>query len=331
MPVAKERANSLVARSKAAEMAFSSPIASRLVFTAFQFALISVSWRGESFGCDSINCSCCDSCPVACGRQGAWFVALTDNFQVCSLESAAQAEKMAKHCEQVRAAIMRTWCDDCSTWTPKCQIVLHRTARDYVRAVGAGSDATLGSSLVQPTTGAIRTRRIDLRTDVDDYLTAALPHEMCHVVLADRFRDKAPPLWFDEGVALQYDTVEKQRLHERDRQIGLTRQTSYPLFELLALEGYPPAERWNVFYGQSAALVRWLLTQGSPLQLVKCVEQSQQVGISIALRESFGPQISRDILLSAGQIPLAPTLRSSIQLVSVTTPPTGHPSRGGEL
>jgi hypothetical protein len=149
---------------------------------------------------------------------------------------------------------------------------MHGTTHDYVRAVGPGSEGTVGSSLVKPTVGVVRTRRIDLRTDVADYLTAALPHEMCHVVLADYFREGPPPLWFDEGVALQYDPPSKQRLHERDLRVGMRRANVFPLSELLALEKYPPADRCGAFYGQSVSLVRLLLTRGSPMQLLACVE-----------------------------------------------------------
>lgn len=199
---------------------------------------------------------------------------------------------------------------------------MHGTTRDYVRAVGPGSEATLGSSLVKPAVGTVRTRRIDLRTDVPDYLTAALPHEMCHVVLADHFREGPPPLWFDEGVALQYDSPEKQRLHERDLRIGLQHGTAFPLSELLTLKGYPPQDRWGVFYGQSASLVRLLLTRGSAKQLLVCVEQAPLGAINIALREDFGLQGWRDVHANAA---FPGNLRRGLmlRLVPITESPAG--------
>lgn len=224
---------------------------------------------------------------MTCARQGAWFVAVSDNFQVCSLQSAALAEQMAQHCEQVRADVTCTWCAGHETWTPKCQVILHRTTRDYVRAVGAGSETTLGSSLVKPATGTIRTRRIDLRTDVHDFMTAALPHEMCHVVLADHFREQSAPLWFDEGVALQYDPPAKQRLHQRDLHLGMERGAAFTLPQLVTLERYPPADQWGVFYGQSAALVRILLKHGTAPQLLACVKQASPGAMMLALRNDY--------------------------------------------
>lgn len=272
--------------------------------------------------CDSAACTCPSACPVNCTRQGAWFIASSDNFHVCSLQSQAHAEQMARHCEEVRAGLTRTWRGESKPWNPKCQIVMHGTTQDYVRAVGLGSEVTLGSSLVKPAVGAVRTRRIDLRTDMADYLTAALPHELCHVVLADYFREGPPPLWFDEGVALQYDPPEKQRLHDRDLRVGLQQGTVFPLPELLTLQGYPSQDRWGVFYGQSASLVRWLLTKGTAQQLLTCVGQSPRGAMNMALREDFGLQGWRDVHTS-GAFPANIRRDSALRLVAVTESPVG--------
>ena len=263
----------------------------------------------RTLGCDSAACTCPTASRVNCLRQGSWFIAVSDNFHVCSLQSRAHAEQMALHCEKIRTMLVHTWHEEAKPWNPKCQVVMHATTTGYTRATGRGSETTLGSSLVQPSTGPVRTRRIDLRTNVVDYETAALPHEMCHVVLADRFRDSAPPLWFDEGVALLYDPREKQQLHDRDLHAGLQRGIEFPLSELLDLQEYPSADRWGVFYGQSAALVRMLLTRRTAKQLLTCVEQAPRAAVSMALREEFGHQGWPALVASTE---LAPTLSSTL-------------------
>jgi hypothetical protein len=144
---------------------------------------------------------------------------------------------------------------------------------------------TLGSSLATPVRGPIQVRRIDLRTDVPDVLTAALPHELCHLVIADRFREGPAPLWFDEGAALQYDPANKRRLHERDFQVGLTRGEAFPLEELLAETRYPPAERWDVFYGQSGSLLRWILSRVSPERALEFAKRAKAVGANRGVAE----------------------------------------------
>lgn len=266
-------------------------------------------FRRDAFGCDQLVCTCPAVPRITCLRQGAWFVAISDNFHVCSLQSPAHAEQMALHCERIRTMLVRTWHEEAKPWNPKCQVVMHATTTGYIRATGRGSETTLGSSLVRPSTGPVRTRRIDLRTNVPDYETAALPHEMCHVVLADRFRDGAPPLWFDEGVALLHDTREKQQLHARDLHAGLQRGIAFPLSELLDLQEYPSAERWGVFYGQSAAVVRMLLTRRTAKQLLTCIEQAPRGAVSMALREELGHQGWPDLVASTG---FSPTLPSTL-------------------
>jgi hypothetical protein len=285
-------------------------------------AILVLLFNGRSGSCcDSVSCTCQSDCPVNCTRQGAWFIAVSDNFQVCSLQSQAHAEQMARHCEQVRTTLIRTWRGESKLWNPKCQVVLHGSTRDYVRAVGPGSEATLGSSLVKPAVGAIRTRRIDLRTDVADYVTAALPHEMCHVVLADHFREGPPPLWFDEGVALQYDPPAKQRLHERDLRVGLQRGAAFTLPELLILKEYPTQDRWGVFYGQSASLVRWLLTKGTAQRLLQSVAETPNGGISRTLRNDYGIQGWENVHAPIELLSTTSRFDAAPRLVSVTATP----------
>ncbi|HMP06475.1 MAG TPA: hypothetical protein PJ982_09015 [Lacipirellulaceae bacterium] len=241
----------------------------------------------RSMACDSPTCTCPAQVTLSC--QGAWKIAESPSFQVCSLTSGAEAESVARRCEQVRRDLIDAWGLDESTqpWSPKCQVILHRTSGNYGAAVGGSYAATYGSSLVKPSTGTITLRRIDLRTNVEDYLTAALPHELCHVLMADRFRNGAPPLWYDEGIALLADTEAKQRLHERDLREGMRRKIEFSLAELLVAKEYPPSERMGVFYGQCAALTRYLRHVGSAEQLHRFALRCGEVGVNLGAQECY--------------------------------------------
>jgi hypothetical protein len=280
--------------------------------------------NSRSKACEIDSCPC-DRLQVTCRREGGWHIAESENFKVCSLRSAAEADAVTRRCECLRRRLIATWNESAGPWSPKCQVVLFPTASDYVRSVGAVAGVTAGSSLVQPNVGAVTTRRIDLRADVDSEATAALPHELCHVVLADQFRRGAPPLWFDEGVALQYDSPAKQQLHRRDLQLGLARGTAYTLSELLALRGYPPPGRWGVFYGQSAALVERLLERGTADQLMQCAAATSQETARAALRDQFGVRDWRDVALlsatpaSATSASATPGRAPTLKLVSVAS------------
>jgi hypothetical protein len=228
-----------------------------------------------------------DATPFACRCQGGWFIVESSNFQVCSLASEAEATLVARRCESVRGELVAVWNPAVTNWKPRCQVILHANRGRYAREVGAGGDSTLGSALVTPETGPIARRRIDLRADVDNVLTAALPHELCHVVLADRFRRGAPPLWFDEGVAMLYDPPAKMRLHRRDLHEGLRRGIAFSAAELMALRSYPSADRWGVFYGQCAAVVDALHERGTAEELLDFVERVPTAGVERALRDVY--------------------------------------------
>ena len=256
----------------------------RLFRLAFQLMLL---WSYATPGkAESCTCGALCACTVQCNSKGAWFIAESVNFQVCSLRSSVEAKLVAHHCEAVRSRLVEAWTNDEQAWNPRCQIILHADAPTYKRAIGPGGETTLASALVKRSQGRIAMRRIDLRSDIADFLTAALPHEMCHVVVADQVPEA--PLWLDEGIAILADPLAKQRLHERDLRLGVDRRTAFSADELLSLKAYPAADRWGVFYGQSASLVRHLLTRGTADDLVKLVNATNEVGANLALRETYG-------------------------------------------
>lgn len=273
-------------------------LATKTLWELLYAPLIAVSLAAASVACDCRDCCCRERKAVSVRDAGTWRIADSPNFQVCSLISVKEAERVARHCECLRTKLAATWNPQASPWKPRCQIVLHAGIDGYRRAVGAGADATSGSSLVTPLQGVVTARRIDLRADVDDVLTAALPHELFHVVIADRFRSSLPPLWFDEGMAIQYDVASKRTLHDRDVQAALAAGTAFTIDELIAVDAYPPADRWGAFYGQSGAFVRWLLTNGSPEEVLAFARESRSQGIHFALARYHPGRETPDIDLA---------------------------------
>jgi hypothetical protein len=257
--------------------------------------MVGVAIGQRSIACDSPACTCPTQVTRSC--QGAWRIAESANFQVCSLTSAAEADSVARCCELVRRELIDAWglAESTQPWSPKCQVILHRTSGNYSAAVGGSFAATYGSSLVKPSIGKITSRRIDLRTNVEDYLTAALPHELCHVLLADRFRNQAPPLWYDEGIALLADTEAKQRLHDRDLHDGFRRRIEFSIADLVTTQEYPPRERMGVFYGQCAALTRYLRHVGSAEQLHQFAIRCGEVGANLAAQGCYDFSGAQDL------------------------------------
>jgi hypothetical protein len=247
----------------------------------------------------SLLAQCCSgkvcTCPItsvaaSSSRQGRWFVVDSENFQVCCEESAAHAKHLARHAEAVRNALGSKWLGKSieAKWNPRCQIVLHGSQQSYAIAVGRGSERTVGSSLVKVSEGRTISRRIDLVGGSTDFLSAALPHELTHVILRERFTSTAVPRWADEGAAILADSKVKQGRHYRDLSDALMHRTAFQAGELLTRDEYPGPDRMGVFYGQSASLANFLIDRESPERFVEFVEKATVQGYDAALRKCYG-------------------------------------------
>lgn len=241
--------------------------------------------------CTSGTVCSCQDCPIERqAREGNWFVVQTANFRVYSEHSRVPAANLARHAEALRIALRSKWLrkEPDKVWNPRCRIVLHSSRQRYVAVVGRGSERTVGSSLVKVDKNRITERRIDLLGGQSEYLTAALPHELTHVVLRERFVSVPLPCWADEGLAILADPPAKQRGHFKDLKDSLERNTTFQAASLLSLDGYPPAGRVGTFYGQSASLVQYLVVRESPQRFVEFIERSERVGYEDALRQCYG-------------------------------------------
>lgn len=205
--------------------------------------------------------------------------------------TAARAEAISRHAEFVRsrafAALLGT--STPTAWIVRCEIHLHATEADFAAAVGSPPDGARGATAIEFSGPAVCLRRIDLMDDDPAKVPDALAHELVHVVLADHFTSGPPPRWADEGLAVLFDDAEKQAGHARDfaaaRRSGMTWSAAH----LLDLEEYPrEPHRQRVFYGQSAALVRWLIDQRDAATLLAFLADATTLGNAAALERHYG-------------------------------------------
>jgi hypothetical protein len=228
---------------------------------------------------------------MACNpRMGRGLYAATSvNFSIVGASTSQAGQRLAADCERHRAQLVRFWYGDAgrADWRVKCVIVLHHSEASYLREVGGGGSTTVGSSLVDVRQREIISRRIDLRCTRGQW-REAIPHELTHVILADRFQGKALPRWADEGMAILADSPDKRDRHANDFRQALQRRAQFRLVELLGMQEYPAAARWGCFYGQSAAIVSYLVERKSPGEFLRFVELSTTRGTSHALRTVYG-------------------------------------------
>ena len=228
--------------------------------------------------------------PVTVSHRNGWCVAETRNFACWTCQGTQPARELAKTCETWRAQLCEVWGVESAdaAWTPRCEIVIHPSQIAYCRALRRPGDASVGSTRMQFDGDRVVQRRIDLRCDASDWTTAALPHELTHVVLAERFGGRPLPPWADEGLAMLSESAAKRAVRLADLRHALRHRPTYRLRELLSVRQLPPAHLRDAFYGQSLALTSCLIDRSTPQDFAEFLEACQSSSIDAALQQEFG-------------------------------------------
>ncbi len=222
-------------------------------------------------------------------QSQGWLVQETSTFRVYCLPNLAEARRLPEACEALRSQLQETWLGQVARdWSPRCDIIVHPTIAGYVRVLGASSRNSSGCASIEMDQGRVVKRRIDLRADAEDWLNSALPHELTHVVLAERFADRQIPRWADEGMAILAEPATRQSTRRLAMQRAATRAPYFGAAELISLQNYPPADRRDAFYGQSASLVAYLIERDSPARFLEFLQSGQKLGFERALNDVYG-------------------------------------------
>jgi hypothetical protein len=218
-----------------------------------------------------------------------WWRAETENFRVYSYGARGLEKEVLKQCESRRAQIANTWFagQGVSRWSPKCDLILHPTPASYRAAAGPLSDCTVACCTINTPADGMTRRRIDVCAARGDWLDH-LPHELTHLLVDGQMIAGELPRWADEGMALVADPVGKRAAHARDLEAAIKDGSQFPLPELLSIEDYPRDARIAIFYGQSMAIVEFLIERGGSEKFAEFIKQACQRGYDAALRTSYG-------------------------------------------
>ncbi len=225
-----------------------------------------------------------------------WLVQETASFRVFCRKDSPEARRLPAACEALRRQLQETWFGEAAeSWSPRCDVVLHPGVAGYIRALGPESRQSSGCATIDIEKGRVLKRRVDLRADADDWLSSSLPHELTHVVLADKFAMKQIPRWADEGLAILSEPAARQAARRSAMQRALARAPRYAAGELVSLRDYPSGDRRDAFYGQSASLVAYLIEQDSPEKFLAFLQLGQQQGFERALTATYGIRSLADL------------------------------------
>jgi hypothetical protein len=219
-----------------------------------------------------------------------WAIAETANFRVYHNQPREIAEKAAQVAEQTRTAMLKKWFGATDEpWQQKCDLYLHATAQDYAQATGVPANSP-GHSEISSEGSHVFVRRMHMHCDNPNMLSAVLPHETTHVVLAGRFGDKAVPRWADEGMAVLTEPREQIDRHLRNLPKHSQERQLFYLRDLMQLADYPEPRRVGAFYSQSVSVVEFLSRQKGPQVFTQFLRDGMQGNYEEALRRNYGFQ-----------------------------------------
>jgi len=222
------------------------------------------------------------------GTTEGWYYAETENFRLWHQNSRAQAEKLLRAAEQARARVCRKWFgEDVGPWQPRCELNLYPSAAAYQAATGL-PDRAPGFAQTRYDGERVVSRQIDLRGDWPELLTAVLPHEVTHIVLADKFGSRPLPSWASEGIAVLTEPSENVGRHlrslPRHRDEGLLQSVQ----ALVGQSDYPDRRAMGAFYAQSVSVVQFLAQEKGPEALTAFLHCARRAGMAPALRRHYG-------------------------------------------
>ena len=113
---------------------------------------------------------------------------------------------------------------------------------------------------------------------------STLRHEIRHVVLNTRFRDRLPP-WVEEGLASRSDDPERQQLW-RETAAAFS-QSGWPEIRSV-IEARAIHSTDRATYGALTSLVNYLLTRGSVSKLLEFAVTGKKDGWNSALSQCYG-------------------------------------------
>ena len=230
--------------------------------------------------------------PIRFSTANGWQVASTSNFRIHYGREMPRRElqTLADHLELRRQQTGTTWLGEqfAKRWSVVCDVFLHGSDRQYEQHSRMPA-ATVGYSRLKVGRGRVWSRRLDLRWHAETSRSLdVVSHELTHIVLADRFCWRQIPRWADEGIAIASETGARP-----ERLAGVMREAIqsgrlFSLQELLAARAYPQDRQMaDLFYAQSASLVRYLAETYGHEQVIELADSASQNGLESAIAETF--------------------------------------------
>lgn len=185
----------------------------------------------------------------------------TPNF-IVSTPNPAHAQEFAAAAERYRRDLAVSWLGKAMpNWSAPCTIKAE---------VGERFGAGAATSFVFDN-GEVFGWRMIVQGSRAKILTAVLPHEITHMVLASHFRHPLPR-WADEGAAISVEPAAEQTKHRKMLIRFLQTGRGIGFERMFAMAEYP--RDIMSLYAQGVSSVNYLVQQGGRRQFVRFLEEA---------------------------------------------------------
>jgi hypothetical protein len=186
-------------------------------------------------------CFSCASCLEAADYR-------TPNFIIRNAPNNDLAKQFGDTAERLRKEMAILWLgEELPRWSAPCPIFVK------VGNYGAGGETSMRFNH-----GEVFDWDMQIQGPVESILTAVLPHEITHMILASHFRQPSPR-WFDEGAATSVEN-EKERKNYRQLLFQYLRTgRGIPFNPMFRLGEYPDDQM--PLYAQGFSLAEFLIMQ----------------------------------------------------------------------
>jgi hypothetical protein len=215
-------------------------------------------------------------------------VAETDSFRIHHAGSRSLAEKVARLAERAKADAEEKWFGTAGEkWEPRCELFLHDDETEFCHATGL-PQAIPGVSTTRLDGEHLVSRRADFCCTAPNWVSTVLPHEVTHVVVTGRFRERRLPPWANEGIAVLSEPRQRIGLHLRNLSRYRREGKLFRIEELMELPDYPRGELLGAFYAQSVSLVEFLADQKGAQAVTQFLRDGLRIGFPRSLMKHYG-------------------------------------------
>jgi tetratricopeptide (TPR) repeat protein len=199
------------------------------------------------------------------------------------------AKEVAQVAEAARQAMSERWLGPVSQeWTPRCDIYLYSSAKEYAQRTKKSVE-NAGHSTVNFRGQEIVSRRIDLHADDTNLLDATLPNEVTQVLLNGYFSEQKLPRWAMIGIATLSESPESVARYRRAMPELLRQRKLLPLADFFKLQDFPTAEESiTPFYAESVSIVSFLVEQKGPKGFITFMTEVPRRGIAKSMQNHYG-------------------------------------------